>query len=133
MTARGDLCLSGGEWEEISADAKDLVGRMLATDPLQRIGTEGIMKHPWLQGLDLPSKDHSTYSSPADAPLGAGGEAQSQGAQGQGGQGQGGQGGGRLPSKHSGVNLADFRSILAGALLTLPDISDGRLSTDQVL
>ena len=49
------VCLSGGEWALISDEAKDLVRKMLVSNPEQRITTEEILKHPWLdldQDLD---------------------------------------------------------------------------------
>jgi serine/threonine protein kinase len=43
---------AGGEWDAISADAKDLVQKMLHPNPLERITTAQIMQHPWLRQLE---------------------------------------------------------------------------------
>ena len=51
-TAKGVYKISGGEWDAISPDAKDLVQRMLQSNPLERITTAQILAHPWLQHLD---------------------------------------------------------------------------------
>jgi serine/threonine protein kinase len=51
-TARGIYKISGGEWDAISSDAKDLVQRMLTTNPLERITTAQILQHPWLRQLE---------------------------------------------------------------------------------
>lgn len=40
-SARGDYSLEGKEWDGISAEAKDLVRRMLTVDPEKRITTGG--------------------------------------------------------------------------------------------
>jgi serine/threonine protein kinase len=36
------------EWARVSADAKDLISRMLVKDPKQRISTKEILNHPWI-------------------------------------------------------------------------------------
>jgi serine/threonine protein kinase len=41
--------MKGPAWDTISAEAKDLVDKMLTKDPLQRITIEEILSHPWLQ------------------------------------------------------------------------------------
>lgn len=51
-TARGVYKISGGEWDAISPDAKDLVQKMLHANPLERITTAQILAHPWLQQLE---------------------------------------------------------------------------------
>lgn len=40
--------MSGREWEEISLEAKDLVQRMLVLNPLLRITTAEVLRHPWI-------------------------------------------------------------------------------------
>ena len=42
-----------------SEDFKDLVGGLLALDPLTRPSIEQVLEHPWMQG-DTPSKDEIT-------------------------------------------------------------------------
>jgi serine/threonine protein kinase len=80
-SARGDYSIEGKEWDGISADAKDLVRRMLTVDPEKRITTGGspdphthppspsllieILAHPWicmvneeaLPGTATPQRD----------------------------------------------------------------------------
>mmetsp|Transcript_19179 Transcript_19179/g.50103 ORF Transcript_19179/g.50103 Transcript_19179/m.50103 type:complete len:328 (-) Transcript_19179:157-1140(-) len=34
-------------WDEISADAKDLIAKLLTVDPAARITSEGALQHPW--------------------------------------------------------------------------------------
>ena len=51
-TARGIYKISGGEWDAISAEAKDLVRRMLTVNPLERINTAEALAHPWLKQLE---------------------------------------------------------------------------------
>lgn len=46
--ARALLRLEGKEWDHISPEAIDLVRRMLAADPLQRITAKAILGHPWI-------------------------------------------------------------------------------------
>ena len=66
-TAKGIYSMAGPEWEEVSDDAKDLVRRMLVTNPEQRISTADILAHPWLSNLDeVPTGED------ADAAQGAG-------------------------------------------------------------
>jgi serine/threonine protein kinase len=40
--------LKGPNWDSISAEAKDLVTKMLTKDPAARIDMDGICNHPWL-------------------------------------------------------------------------------------
>jgi serine/threonine protein kinase len=35
------------EW--LSAEARDLLARMLTVDPAQRITLEGVLQHPWVR------------------------------------------------------------------------------------
>jgi len=59
-TARGTFFITGGEWDAISEEAKDLVKRMLVSNPDSRITTGQILSHPWLAGLDAePEADAS--------------------------------------------------------------------------
>jgi serine/threonine protein kinase len=44
--------LSGEEWDFISDEAKDLIKRMLETDPLKRITAKEVLQHPWLVNID---------------------------------------------------------------------------------
>lgn len=47
-TAQGSYKIEGGEWDKVSAEAKDLVRRMLEIDPTKRITTAEILEHPWI-------------------------------------------------------------------------------------
>lgn len=51
-TVKGAYKMSGIEWNDISDQAKDLVKRMLCTNPEQRITAEEILQHPWIKELD---------------------------------------------------------------------------------
>ncbi|KAA8491493.1 putative myosin light chain kinase [Porphyridium purpureum] len=42
------LAFPTAQWADISQDAKDIIGRMLATQPSSRISAEEALKHPWL-------------------------------------------------------------------------------------
>ncbi|XP_055980095.1 ribosomal protein S6 kinase alpha-6 isoform X2 [Sorex fumeus] len=44
----GKFSLSGGNWDNISDGAKDLLSHMLHVDPHQRYTTEQILKHSWI-------------------------------------------------------------------------------------
>lgn len=47
--------LKGPNWDNISAEAKDLVTRMLTKDPAARIDMDGICNHPWLVNVQAES------------------------------------------------------------------------------
>uniref|UniRef100_A0A2K6F1I6 non-specific serine/threonine protein kinase n=1 Tax=Propithecus coquereli TaxID=379532 RepID=A0A2K6F1I6_PROCO len=52
----GKFSLSGGNWDNISDGAKDLLSHMLHMDPHQRYTTEQVLKHPWITHRDqLPN------------------------------------------------------------------------------
>ena len=51
-TCRGQYTLEGTQWGDVSDSAKDLIRRMLITDPAKRITAAEILQHPWLQNLD---------------------------------------------------------------------------------
>ncbi|XP_026307940.1 ribosomal protein S6 kinase alpha-6 [Piliocolobus tephrosceles] len=52
----GKFSLSGGNWDNISGGAKDLLSHMLHMDPRQRYTTEQILKHSWITHRDqLPN------------------------------------------------------------------------------
>ena len=40
------------EWDSVSQEAKDLIGRMLTVDPERRIGAEAALAHPWVGRRD---------------------------------------------------------------------------------
>lgn len=47
-TVKGAYKLTGPEWDGISAEAKDLVRRMLDVDMETRITTAEVLAHPWI-------------------------------------------------------------------------------------
>jgi len=48
----GKLPMMGGNWDLVSAAAKDLVARMLHVDPHQRITLQAILTHRWIMSRD---------------------------------------------------------------------------------
>ena len=51
----GSFSLSGGNWDSVSAAAKDLVRRMLHVDPAKRLTAQQTLQHPWVaQRENLP-------------------------------------------------------------------------------
>lgn len=65
-TARGQFSLTGAEWDDISEEAKDLVGKMLVVNPEHRISTTDILNHPWIKQLEEENDDVSSTSSASD-------------------------------------------------------------------
>lgn len=47
--ANGTVSFSSLEWESISAEAKDIVGKMLSRDALARPSPAELLKHPWFE------------------------------------------------------------------------------------
>ena len=69
-TVLGAYKMSGIEWNDISDQAKDLVKRMLCTNPEQRITAEEILQHPWIKELDAvpaPPQEVAVPQSPASS------------------------------------------------------------------
>uniref|UniRef100_A0A1A7WAM8 Ribosomal protein S6 kinase, 90kDa, polypeptide 3 n=2 Tax=Iconisemion striatum TaxID=60296 RepID=A0A1A7WAM8_9TELE len=48
----GKFSLSGGYWTSVSAEAKDLVSKMLHVDPHQRLTAAQVLRHPWVTRRD---------------------------------------------------------------------------------
>ncbi|XP_048867087.1 ribosomal protein S6 kinase alpha-3-like isoform X1 [Brienomyrus brachyistius] len=48
----GKFSLSGGYWTSVSAEAKDLVWKMLHVDPHQRLTAAQVLRHPWIVQKD---------------------------------------------------------------------------------
>ncbi|KAJ8347866.1 hypothetical protein SKAU_G00264550 [Synaphobranchus kaupii] len=44
----GKFALTGGYWNTVSAEAKDLVSKMLHVDPHQRLTAAQVLRHPWI-------------------------------------------------------------------------------------
>ncbi|XP_036295713.1 ribosomal protein S6 kinase alpha-6 isoform X3 [Pipistrellus kuhlii] len=62
----GKFSLSGGNWDNISDGAKDLLSHMLHMDPHQRYTTEQILKHSWITHRDQlpndqPNRNDTSY------------------------------------------------------------------------
>lgn len=51
---KGDFVFLEPWWNEISAEAKDLIKRMLVVNPEDRITIEEIYQHPWLANVTAP-------------------------------------------------------------------------------
>lgn len=62
---RGDYVFLQPWWDDISADAKDLIRKMLTIDPEERITIKEIYEHPWMQ-QDPPKDALDTYFSGLD-------------------------------------------------------------------
>jgi serine/threonine protein kinase len=69
-TVRGIYRIEGPEWDTVSDEAKDLMKRMLAVDPADRITTEEILQHPWILSATGAAPTISTVplQSPAILP-----------------------------------------------------------------
>ncbi|XP_039601488.1 ribosomal protein S6 kinase alpha-3 isoform X1 [Polypterus senegalus] len=48
----GKFSLTGGYWNSVSAEAKDLVSKMLHVDPHQRLTAALVLRHPWIVHKD---------------------------------------------------------------------------------
>jgi serine/threonine protein kinase len=60
LSAKGKYYpLKGPNWDNISAEAKDLVAKMLTRDPINRIDMDGICNHPWL----VEAQSHTPQAS----------------------------------------------------------------------
>jgi len=58
------------EWEGISAEAKDLINKLLVVDPSQRLTMEQTLTHPWLNEAVLKANaDVQTKLKPPPAPV----------------------------------------------------------------
>ena len=49
---KGEFTFPSEEWDDISDLAKDLVSKLLETDPSKRLDAEGILNHPWMQATE---------------------------------------------------------------------------------
>jgi len=47
---KGDFDFPSPHWDAISNEAKDLVTKLLTTDPKKRITADQILAHPWIKG-----------------------------------------------------------------------------------
>ncbi|XP_017847026.1 peripheral plasma membrane protein CASK isoform X5 [Drosophila busckii] len=56
--ARGRLSFEAPEWKSISANAKDLVMKMLAANPHHRLSILEVLEHPWIRDRDKLQRTH---------------------------------------------------------------------------
>jgi len=47
---KGEYDFPDPYWTDISAEAKDMVSRLLTVNPKKRITAEGVLQHPWITG-----------------------------------------------------------------------------------
>ncbi|XP_052007581.1 ribosomal protein S6 kinase alpha-2 [Xyrauchen texanus] len=52
----GKFALSGGNWDTVSDEAKDIVTKMLHVDPHQRLTAPLVLRHPWIVNCDQLSQ-----------------------------------------------------------------------------
>jgi len=64
-TCRGQYTMDGPQWSDVSEEAKDLVKRMLMTDPAKRITAAEVLQHSWLSHLDV-SESETTERAAGD-------------------------------------------------------------------
>ncbi|XP_063754010.1 serine/threonine-protein kinase Chk2 isoform X2 [Eleginops maclovinus] len=71
---RGEFTMVPSKWRNVSAQAKDMVRRLLVVDPSDRLSIEGALQHPWLQccGVSCAQDDEMqqtahTLMFPSDA------------------------------------------------------------------
>ncbi|XP_061777340.1 ribosomal protein S6 kinase alpha-3 isoform X3 [Nerophis ophidion] len=61
----GKFSLTGGYWNSVSTEAKDLVSKMLHVDPHQRLTAGQVLRHPWVTHRDqLPKYTLNRQDAP---------------------------------------------------------------------
>uniref|UniRef100_A0A4W5RKK5 Ribosomal protein S6 kinase n=1 Tax=Hucho hucho TaxID=62062 RepID=A0A4W5RKK5_9TELE len=61
----GKFSLTGGYWNSVSAEAKDLVSKMLHVDPHQRLTAAQVLRHSWIVHKDrLPNYQLNRHDTP---------------------------------------------------------------------
>ncbi|XP_037550127.1 ribosomal protein S6 kinase alpha-3 isoform X2 [Nematolebias whitei] len=61
----GKFSLTGGYWNSVSAEAKDLVSKMLHVDPHRRLTAGQVLRHPWVTRRDqLPKYTLNRQEAP---------------------------------------------------------------------
>ncbi|XP_055039075.1 ribosomal protein S6 kinase alpha-3 isoform X8 [Misgurnus anguillicaudatus] len=61
----GKFCLTGGYWNSVSPEAKDLVSNMLHVDPHQRLTAAQVLRHPWIVHKEhLPKYQLNRHDAP---------------------------------------------------------------------
>ncbi|XP_037025999.1 peripheral plasma membrane protein CASK isoform X3 [Bradysia coprophila] len=58
LIGHGRVVLESPEWKSISSNAKDLVLKMLAPNPHNRLTIEQVLDHPWMRDRDKLQKQH---------------------------------------------------------------------------
>ncbi|KAJ6637044.1 Peripheral plasma membrane protein CASK, partial [Pseudolycoriella hygida] len=58
LIGHGRVVLESTEWKSISSNAKDLVLKMLAPNPHNRLTIEQVLEHPWMRDRDKLQKQH---------------------------------------------------------------------------
>ncbi|XP_068025671.1 ribosomal protein S6 kinase alpha-2 [Melanerpes formicivorus] len=53
----GKYALTGGNWDSVSATAKDIVSKMLHVDPHQRLTAVQVLRHPWIVNREYLSQN----------------------------------------------------------------------------
>lgn len=53
-----DFQFEAPEWKSISANAKDLVMKMLAANPHHRLSITEVLEHPWIRDRDKLQRTH---------------------------------------------------------------------------
>ena len=56
---KGEFSFPTEEWDDISDLAKDLVKKLLETDPEKRLDAEGILNHPWIKTCEQMDSEDS--------------------------------------------------------------------------
>lgn len=67
-TVKGSYKMEGTEWDKISNDAKDLLRKMLAIEPTNRITTSEILQHPWILAVQQTDPQTAPAHQPTDIP-----------------------------------------------------------------
>jgi len=52
----GSYDYPAAQWDHVSPLAKDLIDRLLVTDPKKRYTAADTLKHPWVKGAEVPDK-----------------------------------------------------------------------------
>ncbi|KAK5910605.1 hypothetical protein CesoFtcFv8_004427 [Champsocephalus esox] len=63
---RGEFTMVPSKWRHVSAQAKDVVRRLLVVEPSDRLSIEGALQHPWMQDDEMQRTAH-TLMFPPDA------------------------------------------------------------------
>ncbi|XP_033969379.1 serine/threonine-protein kinase Chk2 [Trematomus bernacchii] len=63
---RGEFTMVPSKWRHVSAQAKDVVRRLLVVEPSDRLSIEGALQHPWMQDDEMLRTAH-TLMFPPDA------------------------------------------------------------------